>query len=467
MHGSRQVGIRRGAACRAAPRAVSRCLVLLALLVLGDLPAQAGRFTDLYDDAVLEHWQPRYRKGVLGNLDNVLLPRLTAPERQRLARLELEFPLRGAEDHPLSFYAHRDGTVTLPVLSLKFFDDLSIALAWLWRQGYSLETAMEYVSMLKYREPAHFGGRYPPPLEALRIPPDALDDSGTDDMAQKIFKTAVVFVLLHEMGHVLYDHPGYGPGVERADARANEAEADAFALEVMRRLGVAPFGMVFFFQSLAHIGLNRGDFGSDGDYERHLARDTHPLTEARLAALAAALRADIDAFAQEFTDPASGREAVAYVAAEIAKVADFLADRDLQRLIAEVGRNTGLASLAPRRPGEKLGLPTPSRRDPGATAEPFDGVYDGALTSAGVSFPVRFILRRDGELVSGQYSYGVGAGRLRGTLRDGGLDYEWQAQGQRGRGRLVPDGAGGLVGRWGHGTSAEGGGSVAARRIPE
>lgn len=46
---------------------------------------------------------------------------------------------------------------------------------------------------------------------------------------------ALDFPVLHEIGHVVQRHPGGSPGAPCAQARANEARADRFALDILRR----------------------------------------------------------------------------------------------------------------------------------------------------------------------------------------------------------------------------------------
>src|SRR5262249_51159634 len=76
---------------------------------------------------------------------------LTAAEKRALAGVQFQFPLVGINGGPLDFYADsQKRTVFMPILSLLFLEDLSTAYAWLWANGYSLETIDEYVSMLKY-----------------------------------------------------------------------------------------------------------------------------------------------------------------------------------------------------------------------------------------------------------------------------------------------------------------------------
>jgi Peptidase U49 len=445
--------------------------VLLALLLAP--PSLAKDMSSLYDDTTLASWQQPFREGILWNVDNVIWPRLSAQERQALAGVDLCFPLRGQSGDPLEFYARlgaaadacadRDPpVVVLPIQSIKFFDDLCVAHAWLWRNGYGPETALEYASMLKYGEPGRFGGRYPAPLPALQIPDDALADPVTGEQAQKLLKSAVAFLVLHELGHVLHDHPGYD-AISAAKAQANEQEADRFALTVMRRIGVAPFGMLFWFQTAAYLGPNRGDFQSDDAHAAWLRQATHPVTEARLRAIAADLRQSPEDFSVEFADQESGRRAILATADDIDRVAGVMAEPGIQQLIARRGRLTELSALAPRRIGETLGATQDT-----ATGAAFDGVYDGEITAGASTLAIRTLLHRNGDRVTGQYSYGGGQGQLSGVVDGDALLFDWQEGSQMGRGRIVaaPDGAG-FSGAWGYGDEEAGGGQWDGTRRPQ
>ena len=440
-----------------AARLGAAAIALAAALLLGPAAAAAAErgYASLYDDAELAHWAERYRPGILSNLDEVLRPVLTRDELRGLRDLRVDIPLRAASGHPLDFYALASGTVVLPAMSLKFLDDLSVAFAWLNRNGYSPETVQEYVGMLKYGREADFG-RWPEPLRALRIPDDALTDPAVDGLSQKIFKSAVIFILLHEMGHVLHGHPGYGPLVRRADARANEAEADAFALEVMRRLPAQPTGMFLFFQLMAYAGPNRGDFDGDAAWRQAMGQATHPVTPDRMRAIADILRRHADGFAIEYENRRTGRENVLFTADQIALVAETLSDPDLQKLVAMTSRRVTLAGLAPRRHGEKLG------GAPAATAAAFAGAYDGSIEIEGQAFDVRLVLVRDGQRVSGLFSIGAGVGELDGVIDGETLFYAWRSGGDAGRGTMAREGDG-LAGRWGYRDSAVDGGAWRVR----
>jgi hypothetical protein len=451
---------------------VRRGAKLVALLVLAAPPSLAKDMSSLYDDATLADWQETYQEGIVWNVENVIWPRLHAQERQQLADVNLCFPLRSQSGDPLEFYARlgpaddacaelSPPVVVLPTPSIKFFDDLSVAHAWLWRNGYGPDTALEYASMLKYGDEARFGGSYPAPLPALQIPVDALDDPVVEEQAQKLLKSAMVFLVLHELGHVLHGHPGYD-AISAARAQANEQEADRFALTVMRRIGVVPFGMLFWFQTGAHLLPNRGHFASDEAHVEWLRQTTHPVTEDRMRAIAAELRQSPEDFALEFPDEESGRRAILSTADDIEQVAEVMADPGIQQLIARRGRLAELSALAPRRIGETLGVTQTS------TGAAFDGAYDGEFDAGSSAIAIRTLLHRQGDRLSGQYSYGGGQGQLHGVVDGDTLLFSWQEGSATGRGRLVaePDGSA-FNGTWGYGDDEAGGGRWAGTRVQQ
>jgi hypothetical protein len=230
----------------------------------------------------------------------------------------------------------------------------------------------------------------------------------------------------------------------------------------MRRIGAAPFGMVFWFQTAAHLAPHRGDFASDDAHAEWLRQTTHPVTEDRLRAIAAELRQSPEDFALEFPDEARGRRAILSTADDIEQVAEVMADPGIQQLIARRGRLTELSALAPRRIGETLGVTQTS------TGAAFDGAYDGEFDAGSNAIAIRTLLHRQGDRVSGQYSYGGGQGQLSGVVEGDTLLFSWQEGSTTGRGRLVaePDGAA-FNGTWGYGDDEAGGGQWGGTRLPQ
>jgi hypothetical protein len=211
--------------------------VALALsLFPGATSVFAKDVSGIYDQGTLRQWKARYEVSTRKILDQVIWPALTPQERQQLAAARLELPLYSDyKGNPLCFYATGDGRVVMPVLSLKFLDDLCTAYAWLTTNGYGLETISEYTAMIAYKDfPT---GRYPPPLSALHIPANALQDRKVDELALEHFVTARTFLLLHELGHIYYRYSYF----TTEQSRRNEEQADQFAATLMRRTKLPPF----------------------------------------------------------------------------------------------------------------------------------------------------------------------------------------------------------------------------------
>ncbi|MFY0991835.1 hypothetical protein [Halomonas sp. C05BenzN] len=425
------------------------------------LASPATGMATLYDEATLAYWSRITPEDIRRVHDENLVPALAADERVRLAGVELAFPLRCPvpASEPFCYYQQTlaDGRrqVVMSVASLRLFGDLALAMAWLQLEGLSIETPAQYLAMLRHRRPESFPeGRYPLPLAALGVPDDVRERKEVMELHGKIFTSSVVFVLLHELGHALHRHPGYGPGVAREAARRHETEADEFALDVMARLAYPPLGMSVFFTLLAHWEPNRWHFADEAAHRAHLAEATHPLTSDRLRGLAAALAERGDAFARAEPDFVAARARVVGVADEIGRLADFLDDRDIQEGIVRLGRATEPAVLKPRRAGEP-----PIDRAPPEAGQPFAGTFRGMLGDASGELPVWLVLERQGDRVRGAFTYGLGLGQLEGEVQAGRLHFGWTLGLEQGLGVLeaAADDAR-LHGSWGRERSADDGG---------
>lgn len=441
---------------------------LLLLLVVPGLAQGQWRLGDIYDDALLHHWQERYRPNVQWNFDNLVLGRLTPAERARVGTVTLAYPLRAEgtlRDHPLQFYAGGD-RITVPVLSLKFLDDLTLAWAFLHVRGRPLDPVMDYLAMLRYQDPASTPkGRFQGPLETLGVPPDIWKrDPAIDDISQKAFKSAVVWILAHELGHLYHRHPGYGPGVSRDAARANETEADQFANTIMRRIGVAPLGIVQYFMALSRLERGRGDFTSQAAYERYVREvATHPLTSDRLRAIAGDLRRSPEDFTAEESDPVAAVQRIRAVADDVDTIAGALASPDMHRLVVAIGLATTPESLASA-DRRRVGVAGEGKCAVRSGANRYDGVYEGVYgrnlaDGSREWLPAGMELARAGRRVVGKYWFGAGEGTVEGlVIRGQRLQFEWTWGTASGRGTLRASSRGGVSGEWGHDTEQSGGG---------
>lgn len=438
------------------------------LLVLESFPVHASYLEKFYPPRTLTHWQSRYPDNVRWNFENLLIKNLTAKERQAVGLVQLQFPLIATgQNSPINFYATgRPRSIVMPVLSIKLFDDISIASAWLLFNGYSQETIYNYLSMIKYKDPKALPGRrFPPPLEALQIPADALSDKRVDSLSQKILKSAIVFILAHELGHLRYQHPGYD--IPMKQARQNELQADNFAIEMMRRIGVAPMGITQFFMAALYLSSHRGDFSTDAQWEAYLrTQSTHPLSPKRMRMLSLKFKTHAKDFARTEPDIQKAVAQINYVAGQLDTIADILADRDIQKSIAHIGRTMELAYLNPRPEGGTGPQLKARGQSDSRSGQPFSGLYKGAFSSGGgatVNITVRF--ERNNQKVYGEYTYGLGAGKINGIIEKNRLYFQWREGGSHGQGlfKASPDGNH-FEGTWGYEQSRDNGGRWTGKR---
>jgi hypothetical protein len=322
------------------PCLIAQLTLTLLLAVDGSvaLSSEAAEASPLYEGKKLIQEKPRLENAVRQIWTKAYLPALTPEEKRRLSGLQLAFPLIREKPSLIDFSANSENdTISLSIGSLLFFEELSIAYAWLWANGYNLSTIDEYVAMLKYRKPSSFAGnRYPLPLPALHIPTSALANSKVDDLSLRFRNTAFAFILGHELGHIYHHHPLPGKIPTQQQIRDNETAADYFALELLRRTSTIPMGATLFFQASAYWFRNRGDYPNEQEWQSYLKEDAeHPLTADRLRLLAERMEVTAGDFARNESNKRFGIESVQFIARGITQIARILEDTNLQILMAK------------------------------------------------------------------------------------------------------------------------------------
>ena len=360
------------------------------------------------------------------------------------------------EYEPFAFMAGGN-TVIASAASLRFLEDIAMAYTWLDKKGYATQSVADYLLMLRYWP--EDGGRPPKPWDALCIPADAFDDTSVADRARRIFDSAAGFILLHEYGHVLHRHPG-NEAVPPDVSRANEEEADRFALDVFARLHELPLGVTIVFFTMANLHENRADYATDQEYQQTLAGRTHPVSPARLQSVARHLSSSAAEYQQGFQP---GAEATALgVALEISTFAHLLNDRGIQAISRQIGVSVRPEDLAPRPRDRLLAPPCGS---PPSSGEDFDGTLHGEIVGGSTALRRRAVLRRDGNYVVGTFTYGAGFGRMEGRVEGSTLTYDWELAFDSGKAQMTFDGYV-YSGTWGLGESDSGAGSISMRREP-
>ncbi len=324
-----------------------RLAALLLPLMLGAGRVDAKDMSGLYSTEELQTWHYILELQTQRNFEIVRTQGLSGKERQRASAVRLEMPLRGPEKDVIEYFAEND-TIVLPVLSLKFLNDILLANAWLYAHGYDPRTIDDYVSMLKYRKAADFSlGRYPRPLDVLEIPqsPEGGIILGSDPKVEYAFfaiaNVASGFIMAHELGHVVLGHTRKSAGTFKERLR-EEQDADAFALRALSRIGSEVSVMMMFFTLTSSWSPMVADFPSREEYERFLREANHPVNGERIRALARRAMLENDAQTQR-------------IGQKMMLLGDLIDNESYQRALAARGRSASLSSLR-RRP---TGLPLP------------------------------------------------------------------------------------------------------------
>jgi hypothetical protein len=278
------------------------------------------------------------------------------------------------------------------------------------------------------------------PLAALGIPDNAQDDPEVDDLFQKLYGDAMVFIMAHELGHLFH---GHSANVSVEQSRRQETEADAFAVELMARMHAPPVGIVFYFNMVAPFECP--------------ARSTHPMSGARIERLAAVLRDNGPLFVQDKPSPQRELLLLQSVVQGLLQVAKLLDDPDIREAMRLTGQSSNVAQFkAASAPSAVAPLSRPA----------FSGNYVGQWGDAKTKLDFRMTLNRQAQIVRGQYEFGMGAAELEGTVTGDQLDYAWRwGNAYFGRGRMKSVADGRLQGTWGYGQRNEGAGTLTAEPV--
>ena len=414
----------------------------------------------LYPEKKLQADAARWSEQIQAEYRDTILPQLSDEERSALGTVKIEVPLSGPNGDPFSFYTDDKGTIYLPALSLRFFSDLCVANAWLNAHGYDGTTVRDYVGVLLREATLSPEAPLPTVFRTLGVPDNAREESAVANRVDRNFGNTIVFLLAHELGHALKKHDTHSR--DRVQKRRQEIEADAFAIEVMRRIGQVPLGVEFWFdvERIGHVqGIRRvtsARFPTEAEWQKYLGGLDHPVTSERLDALATAVEKAPDSFARNQADQARWtrnskilaqyfRLGAPSAAIGTARVAEYERVRDLH-----------LEDLKPRKTAFTI---------PGTEHEPdFNGLFAVRRTAAnGGEDRVDLLLLRMGDDVTGGYSNGKVDGFIQGDIHDGALHFTWREGNTNGHGVAQAQGET-LRGTWGLGESEQGAGEFSAER---
>lgn len=269
----------------------------------------------LYHDETLRSAQEKMGSNIRLMVTEDIVRTVPRSMRPRAASIGVEFTLRGP--NPLAFWSDpRNNVVYVPMESVRFIDDLAILHAWFDKHGCDASYIHSYLWALLRQQRS-----LPSPLAAFGVSREqALADRYVDDVSGKILKSSVLFILAHEVGHVVLNHRG---GLTGADSRRQEREADEFALDHFARIGAPPTGMVYYFIA----GRWRDPIGTEAEL------GTHPVSPERIRIIADHLATNPRSYSFSEPNPARGQQQVLSIAGEMQKIADLSSDERMLTLL--------------------------------------------------------------------------------------------------------------------------------------
>lgn len=265
-------------------------LAVFAMITVGLVMPGVAHATGIYPDSVLKRDAPRLKRAVTRIYNEGLKPKLRAGEAAAFRDVRFQFPMPRPDDATLNFYAgfiDGQGTVVLPLQSLKLVEDLMTAFAWLYVSKRPFGPLDVYFAMLQRKIHEDLGREGQRDiLTLLGAPRNVLKNKKVDDLSLRLRNEAFAFITAHELGHVLFKHKGLAD-ITPAQARADEIESDRFALDLLARTGTPPMGAVMFFQAQIFSLPHRGDHKTLKDWQAYLdTTSTHPLSVDRMRAMA-------------------------------------------------------------------------------------------------------------------------------------------------------------------------------------
>ena len=246
-----------------------RLLVLVLISVLTAVFSSQIN-ASLYDRQSLKYAHKSYSRNLQRQLYSEIAHHLNKSELKTLSKTKLEQPWQATT--PPFYFASSPSQylIVMPTMSVKFFDDMTVAHTWLNRFDCGSDAIMDYVAALDLN-PSINGNV----LASLAIPENAYEfDHQVNDIAQQMFISGITYVLLHELGHIHLNHQDYKQ-VTSSEASVQEVSADDFAMEIMRRMHLAPTGITMYFSAMSYM-----------EPSNHRGYQSHPLTAKRLRNIA-------------------------------------------------------------------------------------------------------------------------------------------------------------------------------------
>lgn len=305
-------------------------LCLMIILFFSSIGNSAD-YSTIYSMNDLTTAKTTYEKSLVGIWKEDLIDKLESPNIESAKKVSLNIPIFGNRKEPFEFYSKPNASeVTIPIFSVKFLDDILTSIAYMSFHDCSIDPISDYSGMLRYQVPDNLPNRkFPPPLPALGLPSNAISDQRVYKSSGNALKSTVYFIMAHELAHVIFAHRSYDL-ITAAEAQNQEIQADAFALNLMAKIGVPPIAMAHFFAIISRFESAPGDFATLSSFESYLREhSTHPLSSARLKRAALSIKENADNFIRLEKGNITKAQIIK-IADDIQKISGILDDRGIR-----------------------------------------------------------------------------------------------------------------------------------------
>lgn len=365
---------------------------------------EAQDFHSMYDSNTLRYRQERSGENI----------RLIYEEELRdfvpgNLQIDIATPLLPSQGiSAFNFYASGN-QVIIPISALLFMDQIITAFVWLNYHGYSTQTIFDYLGMLKYQS----FEQCPLPWPTLGIPENVYDDDYVNTMSMELTKTALLWIIAHEVGHIYHRHP--------KSTIANEIEADEFANKKFREMGYVPKGIVYFFAFYTSLMPHRGDFYSNQAWtEFNQIKKTHPFNGDRLIRLGEEFKINPTDFTRYAHGDIATLNGLKSISNEIIALGNLLNDKNIQRYMTFRSAFIRPEYLHPHSGKNEQWLPK-KKNQTNYTTDDYNGDYEGITehfygNNKKEIFKMQLNMHRIENKISGNFNFGMGVGIYTGTL---------------------------------------------------
>ena len=113
----------------------------------------------------------------------------------------------------------------------------------------------------------------------------------------------------------------------------------------MRRIGVPPVGVAFFFLIASRLEDSPGDYPSLDEYELHRHRHSHPVAALRILKIAEGMQSSISAFARLQRDKLIWEKKLQDIVVQLREIASGLDNRRMRLFLKEQAEKVDVAAF--------------------------------------------------------------------------------------------------------------------------